>query len=105
MGSNPIARSRTVRTRVSAVNPPQRSAKKANAHPLRETVESFLLSKRVGGWTNATLFTYRWWMEVGLLREGPLRDFTMRTFKTLEGVRNRTLILHELLELAQAEHD
>ena len=105
MGSNPIARSNSVRVRVSTVRPPQESVEKANAHPLRETIESLLLTKRVGGCTNATLFTYRWWLEVGLLREGPLRDFTMRTFKTLEGVRNRTLILHELLELAQAEHD
>jgi len=158
VGSNPIARSNPVLTRVSAVSPPPEPGAKANAHPLREAVEAFLLTKQVAGCTQATLRTYRWWLdpmlarvpeattlgvrtffaglqshspsyqhqayrtlktffrwaaEVGVLREDPLRGFTMRTPKTLpdvltedelravlqacpntlEGVRNRTLIL------------
>ncbi len=158
VGSNPIARSSPVLTRVSAVSPTPEPGEKANAHPLREVVEAFLLTKQVAGCTQATLRTYRWWLErflaatpeitplavrtflaglqchspshqhqayrtlktffrwsleTGTLREDPLRGFTMRTPKTLpdvptddelravlaacpdtlEGVRNRALIL------------
>ena len=158
MGSNPIARSNPVLTRVSAVSPSPEPGEKANAHPLRETVEAFLLTKQVGGCTQATVRTYRWWLErvlvkvpevtplavrtffaglqpcsssyqhqayrtlktffrwaieAGILREDPLRGFTMRTPKTLpnvptddelrgvlaacpdtlEGIRNRALTL------------
>jgi len=48
-------------TRVSAVEPLTNSPKKAHAHPLLEAIEAFLLTKRVGGCTQATLRTYRWW--------------------------------------------
>ncbi len=158
MGSNPIARSNPVLTRVSAVSPSPEPGEKANAHPLREPVEAFLLTKQVAGCTQATVRTYRWWLdrllavtpeitplavriffaglqshspshqhqayrtfktffrwavETGVLHEDPLRGFTMRTPKTLpdvptddelrgvlaacpntlEGIRNRALIL------------
>jgi integrase len=131
---------------------------KANAHPLHEAVEAFLLTKQIAGCTSATIATYRWWLqhfttavsdvtpitvrqffvglqsrsashqhqafrtlrtffrwcvETGALTANPLRGFTMRTPKTLptvptddelravltacpatlEGTRNRALIL------------
>jgi len=45
----------------SAVSPPPEPGEKANAHPLWEFVEAFLLTKHVAGCTHATLRTYRWW--------------------------------------------
>ena len=158
VGSNPIARSNQHQDCVSAVSPSPEPGEKANAHPLREAVEAFLLTKQVAGCTQATLRTYRWWLErmlprmseltpltvrtffvglqshspshqhqayrtlktfcrwaieAGVLRDDPLRGFTMRTPKTLpdvptddelrgvlaacpntlEGIRNRALIL------------
>ncbi len=157
MGSNPIARSSPDRVRVSDVEAVSKSPEKANAHPLREAVEAFLLTKQVAGCTQATIRTYRWWLdrfaavpevtalavqqffvglqshspshqhqayrtlktffrwcvETGVLTTDPIRGFTMRTPKTLpavptedelravlaacsdslEGARNRTLLL------------
>ncbi len=158
MGSNPIARSNPHQDCVSAVSTVPESGEKANAHPLREAIEAFLLTKQVTGCTQATIRTYRWWLdrfaaftaeatpltvrsffaglqsqspssqhqayrtvktflrwcvEAGLVRENPLRGFTMRTPKTLpsvptedelrlvlaacpdtlEGLRNHTLLL------------
>ncbi len=158
MGSNPIARSSPILTRGFDVSPSSEPVEKANAHPLNEAVDAFLLSKRVGGCTDRTVGTYAWWLrrviaatrevtplvvwaffaglqdhspshqhqayrtlktffrwcvETGALAENPLRGFTMRTPKTLpdvptedelravldtypdtlEGIRNRALIL------------
>ncbi len=158
MGSNPAGRANPHQDCVSAVEAPSKGAEKANAHPLHEAVETFLLTKQVAGCTMATLATYRWWLqrftaavpettpltarsffvglrhrsashqhqayrtlktffrwtvESGTLPQDPLRGFTMRTPKTLpsvateeelravlsvcpetlEGTRNRTLIL------------
>ena len=157
MGSNPAGRANSIPMRVSAIETPSKPQEKANAH-LRETVESFLLTKRVGGCTQATIATYRWWLErfvsavpevtplavqgffvslqhrstshrhqayrtlktffrwcvdTRVLSEDPLRGFSMRAPKTLpsvptedelrvvlalcvgtlEGMRNRTIIL------------
>ena len=80
MGSNPIARSNPVLTRVSAVSPSPEPGEKANAHPLRETVEAFLLTKQVGGCTQATLRTYRWWLERFLATTPEVTPLTVRTF-------------------------
>ena len=62
-GSSPHGRANSIRTRVSAIETTQERAEKANAHPLHEAIEAFLLTKRVGGCTAATLTTYRWWLE------------------------------------------
>jgi len=80
VGSNPIARSNPVLTRVSAVSPPPEPREKANAHPFRETVEAFLLTKQVAGCTQATLRTYRWWLERILVKVTELTPLTVRTF-------------------------
>ncbi len=158
MGSSPPGRANPHPERGFAISPSPKPGEKANAHPLSEAAESFLLTKQVGGCTAATLATYRWWLEkfraavpeataltvqgfftglqhrsashqhqayrtlktffrwgleVGLFHEYPLRGFTMRVPKTLpavptendlravltacpgtlEGVRNRALIL------------
>ena len=158
VGSSPAGRANPPPMRVSAVSASPKPGEKASAHPLSEAVEAFLLTKQVAGCTQATLRTYRWWLErvlaqvpevtplavrsffvglqshspshqhqayrtlrtffrwalgMGVLREDPLRGFVMRTPKTLpdvptddelravlaacpdtlEGVRNRALIL------------
>lgn len=66
MGSSPAGRANAVPTRVSAIEGPSRPAQKANAHPLSETIEAFLLTKRVAGG----------------LQGDPLRGFAMRGPKT-----------------------
>ena len=80
MGSNPIARSNPVLTRVSAVSPSPERDEKANAHPLREAVEAFLLTKQVAGCTQATLRTYRWWLERFLAAIPEITPLAVRTF-------------------------
>jgi len=157
-GSNPLVSTSPTITRVSAIGPLSEPAEKADAHPLTAAVEAFLLTKRVGGCTAATLEVYAWWLrrllaevpeatplairrffaglqhcststqyqayralktffrwnvEAGVLDDSPLRGFTMRMPKilpdvptddelravlaacpaTLEGVRNRVLLL------------
>ncbi len=51
MGSSPSGRANAVPTRVSAVENSSKPGEKANAHPLSDAVESFLLTKQVGGCT------------------------------------------------------
>src|SRR5713101_6632564 len=157
-GSSPLGRATPHPVQGFATSPALKPEEKANAHPLREAVEAFLLTKQVAGCTSATIATYRWWLqcftaavvdvtpitvrqffaglqhrsashqhqafrtlrtffrwciETGALSENPLRGFTMRTPKTLptvptddelravltacpatlEGTRNRALIL------------
>ena len=159
-GSIPSGPANASPARVSAVSPSPNPGEKAYAHPLRDAVEVFLLTKRVGGCTETTLHAYRGWLErvlasvpnvtslgvrgffvslqerglspsrqhqayrtlktffrwcveTDVLPDSPLRGFTMRTPKTLpdvptedelraviaacpdtlEGFRNRTLLL------------
>ncbi len=49
VGSNPIARSSSTTTRVSAVSHSPEPGEKANAHPLCEAIEVFLMTKQVAG--------------------------------------------------------
>ncbi len=158
MGSSPPGRATPHPERGFAISRSPKASEKANAHPLSEAVEAFLLTKQVAGCTSATIATYRWWLqhfttalgnvtpitlrqffvglqhrsashqhqafrtlrtffrwciETGALTDNPLRGFTMRTPKTLptvptddelravlttcpatlEGTRNRALIL------------
>ena len=54
-----------------AISPLAKPGEKAPAHPLREAVEGFLLTKRVAGCTEATLRCYSWWLG-RLLAEAPI---------------------------------
>ncbi len=47
---------------VSAIEAPPRAGEKAEVH-LSGAIEAFLLTKQVGGCTQRTLDTYRWWLE------------------------------------------
>ena len=62
VGSIPSGPAKPSPTRVSAVAPLAEPAEKADAHPLSEAVEAFLLTKQVAGCTQATLHIYGWWV-------------------------------------------
>ncbi len=62
VGSTPIARSNPYQDCISAVGPVAKRAEKADAHPLGEALEAFLLSKQVAGCTARTVSTYAWWL-------------------------------------------
>ncbi|MDR7543655.1 MAG: tyrosine-type recombinase/integrase [Armatimonadota bacterium] len=79
-GSIPSGPAKPVRTRVSAVRPLAESAEKAPAHPLREALEAFLLTKQVAGCTSATVKTYRWWLERFFAAVPEANPSTVRAF-------------------------
>jgi len=62
-GSNPVARSNPHPERVFAISTTSETDEKADAHPLKQAVEAFLLTKRVAGCTHRTLQTYQWWLQ------------------------------------------
>lgn len=69
--------------RISAVESLPGADEKAEVHP----VEAFLLTKRVAGCTQATLQTYRWWLErFAAFTESPTPLEVQRFFVTLQGV-------------------
>ena len=71
--------------------PPPKSAEKAEAHPLTEAVEAFLLTKRVAGCTEATLHIYSWWLR-RLLADAPeVSALVVRTF--LSGLQSHSVSL------------
>ncbi len=76
-GSNPLVSTNPHLTRGSAVSPPPKSAEKAEANPLHEAADAFLLSKRVAGCTEATLGIYAWWLR-RLIAEIPPCDASRR---------------------------
>jgi len=88
VGSSPPGRANSIRTRVSAIETPQERAEKANAHPLHEAIEAFLLTKRVGGCTAPTLTTYRWWLERFAAAVPEVAPLTVRTF--FAGLQHRS---------------
>jgi hypothetical protein len=49
-----------------AISTSPKPGEKANAHPLHEAVEAFLLTKQIAGCTSATISTYRWWLQHSL---------------------------------------
>lgn len=61
-GSNPLVSTKPHLERGFAISPPPKSAEKAEAHPLHEAADAFLLTKRVAGCTEATLRIYEWWL-------------------------------------------
>ena len=61
-GSNPSGRARPYVARFCDASSLSETAEKANAHPLADGAEAFLLTKRVGGCTEATLRIYQWWL-------------------------------------------
>jgi integrase len=61
-GSNPAVSTTPHLERGFATLPAPKSAEKAEAHPLHEAVDAFLLNKRVAGCTEATLSIYAWWL-------------------------------------------
>ncbi len=64
VGSNPIARSNPHPERVLRTPGLSETHQKADAHPLREAADAFLLTKQVAGCSVATILTYRWWLHV-----------------------------------------
>ncbi len=87
-GSSPLGRANPHQDCVSAVEASPKPAEKANAHPLREGIEAFLLTKQVGGCTAATLTTYRWWLERIATATPELTPLTVRTF--FAGLQHRS---------------
>ncbi len=63
-----------------AVSPSPKPAQKADAHPLCEAVQGFLLTKQVAGCTQATVSTYRWWMEHFTAAVSEVTPITVRQF-------------------------
>jgi len=53
---------------------------KADAHPLREPIEAFLLTKQITGCTARTLQTYRWWLEHFVATVPDVASLTVRTY-------------------------
>ncbi len=62
-GSNPLVSTNPHQDCVSAVAPSSELTEKAEAHPLHGAMQPFLLSKQIGGCTQATVRIYRWWLE------------------------------------------
>src|SRR5712692_3973257 len=58
-GSSPLGRAIPLPARGFAISPAPKPGEKANAHPLAQILEAFLLTKQVAGCTSATLSTYR----------------------------------------------
>ncbi len=65
---------------VSAIGPPLESREKADAHPLHEAVEAFVLTKQVAGCTARTLQTYRWWLDRFAAAVAEVNPITVRAF-------------------------
>ncbi len=80
MGSSPSGRATPHPERDFAISPPSKPGEKANAHPLSEAAESFLLTKQVGGCTTATLATYRWWLQKFIAAVPEATALTVRGF-------------------------
>jgi len=55
-------------------------AEKANAHPLADAAEAFLLTKRVAGCTAATLRIYGWWLGRLQAETAEVTPLALRTF-------------------------
>jgi hypothetical protein len=83
-GSNPSGRARPYVARLCDDSPIVETAKKANAHPLAEAAEAFLLTKRIAGCTAATLHIYGWWLQ-RLQAEGPWE--ALRSWSPTKNVR------------------
>jgi site-specific recombinase XerD len=79
-GSNPAVSTRPYVASVCEGSPPLEFGEKANAHPLADAAEAFLLTKRIAGCTAATLQIYGWWLR-RLQSEVPtVTPLAMRTF-------------------------
>ncbi len=61
-GSSPLGRATPHPERGFVISPSPKPGEKANAHPLAQPAEAFIVTKRVAGCTTATLTTYRWWL-------------------------------------------
>jgi site-specific recombinase XerD len=79
-GSNPVARSNPHPERVFAISTPSEPVQKADAHPLRERIDAFLLAKQLAGCTVRTLQTYRWWLERFAKEISEATPLTVRMF-------------------------
>jgi len=62
-GSSPLGRATPHPARGFAISTSPKPSEKANAHPLHEAVDAFLLTKQIAGCTSATISTYRWWLQ------------------------------------------
>ncbi len=62
------------------ISPSPKPGEKANAHPLHEAVEAFLLVKQVAGCTSATMSTYRWWLQHFTTAIGDVTPIAVRQF-------------------------
>src|SRR5712692_11349382 len=79
-GSSPLGRATLHPERGFAISASPKLGKKANAHPLEDTVEAFLLTKQVAGCTSATLATYRWWLQRFTAAVSDVIPITVRQF-------------------------
>lgn len=80
MGSSPSGRAIPFPARISAADLVPKPVEEANAHPLHQAVENFLLTKRVAGCTAATLATYRWWLTRFVKATAEVTPLTVRAF-------------------------
>jgi hypothetical protein len=79
-GSNPAVSTSSCVASVCDGSPPPESGKKANAHPLADAAEAFLLTKRIAGCTDATLQIYGWWLRRLQTEVPTVTQLAMRTF-------------------------
>jgi len=68
--------------RVPAVSPLAESAEKADARPLAQAGEAFLLGKRAAGCTERTVDTYSWWLRRLLAETPEVTPLSVRGFFT-----------------------
>ncbi len=79
-GSNPAVSTSPCVASVCDGSPPPESGEKANAHPLADAAEAFLLTKRIAGCTDATLQIYGWWLRPLQAEVSTVTPLAMRTF-------------------------
>src|SRR5712692_3401585 len=76
-GSSPLGRATPHPKRGFAISTSPKPGEKANAHPLHEALEAFLLTKQIAGCTSATMSTYRWWLRHFTGRVGDVTPITV----------------------------
>jgi integrase/recombinase XerC len=79
-GSNPAVSTSPCVASVCDGSPPPESGEKANAHPLADAAEAFLLTKRIAECTAATLQIYGWWLRRLQAEVPTVAPLAMRTF-------------------------
>ncbi len=88
-GSSPLGRATPHPVRGFAISTSPKPGEKANAQPLHEAVEAFLLTKQLAGCTSATISTYRWWLQHFTAAVPDVTPITVREF--FVGLQHRSV--------------